>query len=586
MSSLMPAEHEKPLKSYSVTYQRLAAAALIKTGKLEEAQKILPQLQDDTLWMWLGKAYADFGKLETASNAYGEAVKLNPKNKEAITDRVGLLHKIAVQYAKEKEWGKAGEYLRKAVELDPSNTAFRDLMDAVEILGLTSGLNFSQVDTGIPILEKIQSTKISRTDVAHQLAIFYHRKAIADENIKSKKNIQNWDMAFGNWALTLNDLPYWERWVQNRQQAYEHTLETEKIQTICQQSIPEIIKKLHGQYIAFYGKSEQSDGVIRHKQMVARLSLELNSARHMADTLDFLRKHKRQVSFSVACGPIMWQHFQIELEVETVARAALAVDKNCESAQKVLDALQTTELISAYLTEGLVDEAILMLENELTQKPMNGKAQDLLKKAYLEKMKTLVNAPQSDAKAVFDKAKKFKLDTSELEIEYAQQVLVKADQAYANEKLDEADKILRDGLRVATNNQNLKDKLADVANRQVKILFEGGMEKDPKNVLPLIEKCRVILLNADKVAGPNHPKLAENLSTLQGLEASNYNNKGVEYLNSAVALYKAGSRSSGAVQLKLARDALEKATSLQPQDSTIQENLKVVKDLMAQVGIY
>ena len=181
-------------------------------------------------------------------------------------------------------------------------------------------------------------------------------------------------------------------------------------------------------------------------------------------------------------------------------------------------------------------KSIPLLEEQLTQMPNNKVAQELLQKAYLEKMKTLVSeASLSKARQIFDKARKFKLNTNDLEFEYAQQVLVKATKAYNDEKLEDADKLLRDALTVAPKNQMLKDKLADVTNRRVKLLVEGGMARDSSKAATYVEQGRKLLLEVDKIMGPKHPGLMQHLSSLQEIsdtiEAGRHNAKGVEYLN-------------------------------------------------------
>jgi hypothetical protein len=381
-------------------------------------------------------------------------------------------------------------------------------------------------------------------------------------------------------------LAYWQRWLQSRQKAYEHTLSEDELRNICQKNVLDVIKKLHGQYISIYGKSEQREGVVRHKQLIARLTLEMSVAYSLAETLDFLRRANRLSKLQVACGPIMWEHLQIRDDIEATAQVALSVDPNCVSAKKVLDALQPIELIRAYLSEGLVDEPISMLENELTQKPKNQIAKELLQKAYLEKIKTMMNEPPTETQIIFTRAKKFSLNTSELEVEYAQQVLVKASQAYDIDHLEEADKMLRDGLRVATSNQTLRDKLADVANRRAKLIVEGGIAREPGKILQYIEQGKTILIEVDKVIGPNHPALTGHLNTLREIEATNLNNQGVEYLNSAISYFQSGNRSLGITYLKSSRDALEKAARLQPNNNAVQENLKVARNLLSQAGVY
>ena len=567
-------------------FQRLKAAALIKTGSLEQAHKLLSQVGDAVLWMWLGKAYADKGQLSQAAQVYGEAVKLEPHNKDAVEAQISLLHKIAIQHAQKKEWRLAGELLRQAVELDPKNQSVRNLLDAVEILGLTSDLDIKQLESGIPVLEKIQAKDFTRADVAHQLAIFYHRKAIADEDIANHKNGEIWEKAFANWALMLNNPAYWQRWMQSRHKAYEHDLTDTELKVIRQQTIPDMIKKLHGQYITAYGKADQIAGVNRHKQYQARLSLELSAARNLEEVLSFLSKSKRPAKIPVACGPIMWQQFQLIPAVEATARAALALDAAFEPAQKVLDAIKSTALIRAYLSEGLLDEAIAMLEKEFSEGHDDQSTRELLQKAYLEKLKTLTNMPLKEAKKIFDKARKYGLNTSEMEVEYAQQVLVKADQAQTKGKLEEADKILRDALTIAGRNQNLKDKLASVTNRRVVEMVEEGRKKDPNNEIYYLDKGSEMIQEVDKLIGPNHPTLMENLAAIKRLQAVHYNEKAKKLVESAASAFQSGFRSNGISYLKQARDALRIAVKLNPSDNTIQENLVFVEGLLRQAGIY
>ncbi|NTU42991.1 MAG: tetratricopeptide repeat protein [Nitrospirales bacterium] len=83
--------------------------------------------KDPQYWYYLGTASKDMGKYDDAVAAFMNGLRLNDKNG-------GILDGLGVVYAKKDDYARAVEFLRKAVELEPTNARYYNDLGLVYLL--------------------------------------------------------------------------------------------------------------------------------------------------------------------------------------------------------------------------------------------------------------------------------------------------------------------------------------------------------------------------------------------------------------------------------------------------------------------
>jgi molecular chaperone DnaK (HSP70) len=564
---------------------RLAVAALVNTNQIATAQELVnkaDRLVKPDLLVMIATACTRQGEYKQALAGFTQALEIDPRHALARQGASDLLTYQAVQQIEKKEWRKASELIKQAIHLDPENDQLLRIQSAVEAAAVMTGISTDRLQDAITALERLQKGNPHRPDLAHQLALLNHQLAIEmDESSQSRLRDACWEKAFSNWAVALVNNEYWKEWGQFRQAVYDQVVSADEIEKLHRDRVSSKIREVHQQFIRAYSEANNTKEVERHKRLQALWMLELDSAQGLKDTLQLL-PHAEPALFP--SGPLAWQQHNLQAQVEKAAQSALQKNKSFRPAQIVLEAAKPTGLARAMIRQGQYDDAIVILETYLLKAPKDKETQQLLAEAWQSKALLLAGSDLEAAIDAMRKAKSYGAIGEKIEESLAEAVLKRSLELEKAGKLEEAEKILRLGIKNLAQNRSLKDKLAEIArDRALKYMETNiGKGKDPKKALSVLEKTQGMLRDADTVAGPRHPIIQGALDELQSARATLLNAAAVELANEAGEIFQEKDDYAGAMKkLDEALSLLNEASRGQPGDSTVKSNLEQVRQAKA-----
>ncbi len=585
----MQPQSDNPAVLISSGNTRLAVSVLIQNNQIERARQVVKNSKDAQAHVILGNAYLSKGQYDQARVEYRTAIKLEPQNKEARSQGVGLLLFLAAQQVKEKAWEKALGLLREAVEIDPANSTLQRYQLSIDAMSVMQGLSIDHLDRVIPVLEERQSKEPARGDLAHLIAMLAHRQAIElQEKADFQASEAAWKLAIANWGVVIEADEYWRKWATARQAVYaidDKPIASEELDKMRRQTIKENIREVHQQYVQLYTQAGQVDIARSHRRLRGLWTLELATARSLHDTRDFLTGRGKKPVLPVVCGPLMWDRLGMKDKVKSLAQEALKLDSSYKPAKDLLDALSAIGLGRVFLNEGQLDEAIAALEEYLKANPKDPAARAMIAQALLDKSQTL---PQTGWKEALDLAKRAKQygATEEQCQEYIGKVVLNRIRELEG-KDDQIEQVLRQALAQSPGNRLLKDRYADlVVSRTTKYIEkELAGSPDVDRIVTIFGRAETMFADADKVAGPNHPTIQKQMRDLREVHAKALNSMAVDLFNKAAQNVQYN-RYSACEQLKQAERLCEQAKQLDPSNRTVQENLEQVRRAKTMLNCY
>ena len=571
---------KKSAQGLKPEFERIATTVMLKAGRLEDAQQFADVSSDAEVHSLVAAALQAQKDYEHAKEEYLKAIKLEhyAPARHSVTN---LLIYQAARHVAQEEWPQATTYLDQAISAYPDNPDLRRYNGAIQTTALMRGISTVEMKEAIAHLETLQAEDPSRADVAHQLAMFYHRQAIeAEETSKPGDRNQSWEKAFGNWALVVESYEYWRRWDESREFVYEKPIDDDEIERLRHETISKIIKDIHDQYIKVYSDSDKKSEADRHKDLRAQVALELDIAKALHETVTMLQEKGKISNPVIPCGPLMWKHLGIVDKVEEIARVASENFSSFSPAQDILNALTPVGLAKVMIREGQLREAIPLLEEYLDQFPEDVAAQSVLAEAYMRLAQATSVGNLDEAFKYWEKAISLGAQSEQVENEISDAVFREAKKYEKNKAFEEADRVLRLGLSHVPKSKLLRDKLASTANQRAEVLVSSLQDSTPPSeVLTTVEKAENILREADDLAGPQHPAIRKKLKQL----ARYLNNPAVSIVDSLDdVLSRVQSMTNSEKQdlikkLKVAQNMLERAHHLNSQDSSIRRNLEQIR---------
>lgn len=572
---------------------RLATTVMLNAGRLDDARRYAERSSDPAAHTALAAACLSREDYETARDAYLKALELGDFA-PARQGAVNLLIYLAAHAAAREEWDQASQHLQEAIRAHPENPVVRRYSTAVQTAALMRGISADQMEEAIPHLEKLQLEEPGRADLAHQLAMMYHRRAIEMEGTnKAAKRDRAWELAFANWGLVIESDEYWRQWDEAREFVYEKQIDDAEVEKLRHETIGKVIKDLHNQYIKLYSDRGQSAHLERHKGLRAAWALELVMARALHETIKLLQSKNRVPETAIACGPLMWKHLGIVDKVEATARAALKLVPSFPAAQELLNGLTPVGMARVLIEEGQLMEAIVLLEEHLEKAARDAAARQLIATAYMRYAQTVVHQNLEEAVGYWVKAKSFGAAAADVETEISDAVFREAKKREEAGELAQADSVLRLGLKHAPNSKLLRDKLAQIANqRAIGVMNELGQGPTPTQVLSKLQSAQQILQAADRLVGPNHPVIVKSLNELNQIQAQmasamlvNKVNGAIERANNAVQNFRPGENYySVSTELNAALSILESAAREAPGEQAIRKHIVDLKTGIANVA--
>ncbi|MFZ5903256.1 MAG: tetratricopeptide repeat protein [Chloroflexota bacterium] len=588
---------KNPPRGMHPEFGRIAAAVMVKAGRLEEAQRFADASADPSAHALVASAYVGEQKYQQAKDAYLKALQLGDvaQARQGVT---ALLIYMAARESAHEEWDQAAGYLKEAIRADSDNPALRRYHEAVLTAALMRGVSADKMEEAIPHLEKLQEEQPSRADVAHQLAMIYHHRAIGlEETSESAQRDQCWERALANWAVVIESDEYWPRWDESREYIYEKPIDDAEVEKLRHQTIGRIIREIHDQYIRLYSDSNRKSHLERHKNLRATWGLELAMARALHETVKLLQSKGKMTGWVIPSGPLMWKRLGIVDKVADTARAALKLSSSFSPAQEVLNGTTPVGIAKIMIEEGQLMEAIALLEEYLAKSSRDPAARGFIASAYMKCAQTVVNSNLEEAIGYWVKAKSFGAPAAEVENEISGVVFKEAKKREDRGGLHDAESVLKLGLKHAPTSKPLRDKLAQISNQRAVNLMNGLKQNStPSQVLATLQKAQTILQEADRLAGPNHPVLQKSLKDLGQIraqmvhaEAIALNNKAMEMVNSLqyefprVQYMSYWDRQNLCTKIREAEGLLARAYELSVYDSTVRQNLDQVRALAAAI---
>ena len=567
-------------------FERIATTVMIKAGRLEDAQRFADDSSDAEVHSLVAAALQAQKDYEQAKEEYIKAIKIEDYALARCSVTELLVYQAACHVAQE-EWPQATMYLDQAISVDPDNPDLHRYNGAIQTTALMRGISAVEMKEAISHLEKLQVRYPNRADVAHQLAMIYHRQAIEAEGISnSKERDRSWEKAFGNWALVVESYEYWRRWDEAREFVYEKPIDDDEIEKLRHETISKIIKDIHDQYIKVYSDNDKKNDVDRHKNLRAQVALELDIAKALHETVVMLQENGKISNPVIPSGPLMWKHLGIANKVEEIARVALETFSTFSPAQDVLNALTPVGLAKVMIREGQLREAIPLLEEYLDQFPEDAAAQTVLAEAFTKLAQATSAGNLDEAFRYWEKAISFGAQAEQVENDIGDAVFREAKKYEKNKAFEEADRVLRLGLSHIPKSKLLRDKLASIANRRAEVMVSSIQDSSPlSKVLTTVEKAEKILREADDFVGPQHPVIRKKLKQL----AKYLNNPAVNVVNSLnldnvlsrVQSMPNSERQDLIKELKKIQNMLERAHHLDSRDPSIRRNLDYVRTMIA-----
>lgn len=574
---------------------RLAVTVLVNAGKLDQARKIIAQVEPNEradLHAAIAAAYDALDQIKPALAEYQNALHLNPSHPEAQRGAVGILALQAAELVKAEDYAAASSLLKKALELDNKNPKLRDFATQVEITALMAGKSSGASVEVLQVLEEIYSRDPTRIDIAHQLAMFYHRQAVdIDEGFgKPGLSQQMWESALAYWGVTLASDEYWKQWAANRQATYQSdkAFTDEELEKLRFEGIRLLIREVNSLFAAAYSTLAKKKEVNRHKMIMADWVVECSTAKAMAATLAFLKKRRQPTLIEVAGGPLYWKKFKIEAKAQQAAQAALALDRSFVPAKEVQDSLGVVSKARAMQKEGLLDEALNILRPYVSKNPADGDAKSLLVELLLKQAETLVHDDIEAALNCWSEAKKLGAPSAQVDEAIVNNVLEQEQKLINEGKQTKAEEILVTAIRLVPSATPIKNEYYRVRHEAIKSKFDsktGGSGVTPARLKSAVEEAKTAYRQLDQVIGPNHPRVRERIAELDGLGVGIQVSNAIDRANKAIEGFGNDRLTFKQTDSELASalSDLQEAQRVTPNDNHIREQITAINNVRAKI---
>lgn len=570
---------------FSPTQAQIAVVVLSNSGQVEQARKVIRQAESSIqpeLHCTLAASLAGEREYEKALAEYKAAFQLAPGFAPAINGMVKIFAALAANYLQKRDWQQALHYAKNALTLAPDNTEIQNLASIVEISGALEGCSLENPEDMINAVEKIYLANPARLELAHKLAMLYHQQAIDLEgNSKDSQRLEEtWEKAIAYWSLVMGGDDYWEKWFSARESIYDEPIPPEKREDLRKNKIKEQIRQVHQNFIREYAEAGQNEQVNRHRVLLARWSLEMSTADAVKQMFALMKAKKIPAPLPAACGPNGWSIFGARDDVEKAVKSILKLDPANEAAGLVMDGLTSIGMANALRKEGLLREAVDTLKKYIARPFSDARGRALLGEMLIEQGQTMAGSDLEGAIVCWVEAKRYVANANQIDEIITQAVYKQADYLSDNGETQKALSLLKIGIEnVSTGSSMLRDFYAKLLVHEAFQMFEkvekeGNLDKTKR----AINKIRKMLQDGDKVAGPNHPAIKENLEGLNQILANIMTGQAIEMVNEVTEQYGKGSKSfDDTIRiLNEAMATLEEANRLLPGTPTI---LKHVADL-------
>lgn len=583
-------------KTFTPSQAHLAITALLNTGDLAAAEKFIqradPAGQPD-LYCAIAAVHLANSRPEQALQLYQQALDLQPGHNTAGQGKARILAAQGVRLVEEKKTAQANKLLEEALKEQPGDMDLNNFKISLEMAAIAAGSSTSASENVIAALEELFNKDFRRASIAHQLAILYHRRAIELEQQGAFDELA-WQKALGFWAAALASGTYWQEWFQSRKTIYpvDESALAEMLATLRFDKVKTNVRAVNQEFAKTYSASGQAELANRHRMLVADWSVELTTAVALQKTIDLLHQKKETPPLTFACGPLLWKIFGLEEQAQKTAEQALQLQKGFGPAEQALESQTPVAKARALKEQGLIAEAIQMLRAYVAIAPKGSSAKSVLAELLMSDAENLKNSDPLTAFTRWDEAKKLGGNATAIDEALVTCALSHMEKYLEAKQVEKAKDILQRAIQLVPHARPLRDNYANIAHKQILDKFEKAIGKSPSRdkLLSAARIARQEYEALDRIVGPNHPRVKEQLSQLEGLinkaEASELNQQAVALIDQAVSAAKYGNRYSARSNLESAQEKLRRAKSLDPSDDVIQQNLNTVNNILVQIRGY
>lgn len=451
---------------------RMMLVSLVNAGRLDDAERLLnvPHLanQADGLRFELGMAYAAQGRLEQALGHFQALRQREPNDARARQAILDVLQAQASEHATRQEWEDAAQALTAALKIAPDDRQLGNYLAAIQEALPARYISQGQYEQASAIWERTQAADPTSYQVAHNLAILYHRWAIEQEQAGSSATRRPldliWRRAIANWALVVAADSFWETWVAGKQAIYGMPIEQAKVDELRKSGLRERLELIHRDFEAAYQRSNNQQAAEQHAEYRLLLRLEFKTAQAMRETTGMLRQHGKAVEVPICAGPLMLSQLGKLDGARHMAQQAQKQSREFAQAHILEAYLSSLGRYYLLVDEGQTDRAILELKPIISREPTNGEARGLIVRALNEAGHSLLANDVEQAIATWADALQYEPENAEIKDLIAQHCLKRAAELSQANDRDGTIRVLNTGLRHAPNHRGIKERLASELN--------------------------------------------------------------------------------------------------------------------------
>jgi tetratricopeptide (TPR) repeat protein len=354
---------------------RQMVLTFVNAGLLEEAESLLRSealKKGSGLRHELAVAYAARGQFDAALKLFQLNLKEQPADTRDQAGAVSALRALAEQTAADQDWAGAAKWLEQALTLRPHDESLQQDLDAVRELQPLSLLAEDRREEAAAIWEQLQRSRPDNVNVAHRLAILYHRWAIEEETAGRFADADPlWPKAMANWSLVLATDAFWSAWTAGRQEAYGLPVVEKDVSALRERGLPERLEQVHRDFEDAYRQVEDRRAWGRHWLSRFELKLEVAAAQAARDCAPLLRARGKPAP--LCAGPIMLGQLGLLNESQNLAAEAMRADPEAEAPRRLAAYLSPLGFYHILLDEGQVDYAIYYLKRRADGAVPDGK---------------------------------------------------------------------------------------------------------------------------------------------------------------------------------------------------------------------